>query len=647
MARFDRLRPVPSLGLALGAALLASCGSKDCPPAPAPAPGTGAATSQVAGTGAAKPAGAPTVAEAQAFMDDVEKRLLAQWISQYRIDWINNTHITDDTDALAAEASEKSMEVLTTAIKDSVRFKELQGMSPELARKFHLLRAAATLPSPGDDKARKELAELAVKLNSTYGKGKYCSDKLKAWAPEGAKAGEACLAVGDLTNVLKDPKASWDQLVEAFEGWRTISIPMRADYARFVELGNQGAKELGFADVGAVWKSRYDMATDALEADIERMWQQVKPLYDQLHCYVRGKMQDAWGKDKVPDGQPIPAHLFGNMWSQQWAEIYPKVEPFPGQPSLDVTAGMKKKGLDPVAMTKIAEGFFVSLGMPPLPESFWTKSQITKPRDRDVVCHASAWSLDYKDDLRIKMCTEVNEDDLVTLHHELGHNYYQRAYNQQPLLFQDGANDGFHEAIGDTIALSITPEYLVKQGILASATRNDKADINILMQRALDKVAFLPFGLMIDKWRWDVFAGKITPEQYNEAWWALVRQYQGLTPPSPRDEQFFDPGAKFHVPGNTPYLRYFLAHIYQFQFHRALCKAAGHTGPLHTCSIYGSKEAGAKFEAMLKMGISKPWPEAMAAVTGETAGDASALLEYFAPLQKWLEEQNQGKQCGW
>jgi peptidyl-dipeptidase A len=423
---------------------------------------------------------------------------------------------------------------------------------------------------------------------------------------------------------------------------------MKDDYQTFVQLGNEGAKELGFRDVGDVWKSRYDMPTDALEADIERLWSEVKPLYEQLHCYARGKLAAKW-KGKMKNAGKMPAHVFGNMWSQTWGGIYEQVEPFPGQPSIDVTKALARKKITPKKMVEISENFFVSLGMPKLPETFWKRSMIVKPRDREVVCHASAWDLTFAGDVRIKMCTQVNEEDLVTLHHELGHVYYYLAYNQLPILFQDGANDGFHEAIGDTIALSITPGYLVDIGVLdkAAAKSNPKADMNLLMRRALDKVAFLPFGLLIDKWRWDVFAGKTPPDKYNQAWWDLVGTYQGIEAPAPRGEEHFDPGAKYHVPANTPYLRYFLAAIYQFQFHRALCKAAGHQGPLHTCSIYGNKAAGEKMWAMLQMGASKPWPEAMKAITGESKADATALLEYFKPLQDWLIEQNKGQQCGW
>jgi len=528
-----------------------------------------------------------------------------------------------------------------------VRYTSVAGIPTDAARQLTLLRRAATLPTPSDAAKRKSLSETAVGMQSTYGQGKYCSDLLKKWAPKDAKPAN-CLSLTELSKVLEDPKASWDQLVDAWSGWRTISVEMKDDYQRFVELGNDGARELGFTDVGAVWKSRYDMSTDQLEADVERLWSEVKPLYDQLHCYVRSQLATKW-KGKMGKTGTMPAHVFGNMWSQSWGGVYDAVEPFPGQPSIDVTKALARKKITPLKMTEIAEGFFVSLGMPELPDSFWKRSMITKPRDREVVCHASAWDLTLAGDVRIKMCTQVNEEDLVTLHHELGHVYYYLAYNGMPALFQDGANDGFHEAIGDTIALSITPGYLVQIGVLdkAAAKTNPRADMNLLMRRALDKVAFLPFGLMIDKWRWDVFSGKTKPDRYNTAWWELVAKYQGIAPPSPRGDEFFDPGAKYHVPANTPYLRYFLAHIYQFQFHRALCKAAGHTGPLHTCSIYGNKAAGEKMWKMLQMGASKPWPEAMAAITGESKADATALLEYFKPLQDWLVEQNKGEQCGW
>jgi peptidyl-dipeptidase A len=345
----------------------------------------------------------------------------------------------------------------------------------------------------------------------------------------------------------------------------------------------------------------------------------------------------------VPAGQPIPAHLLGNMWAQEWSAIHDLVAP-PGQGALDVTKLLQRKKLDELGMVRQAEAFFSSLGLAPLPETFWTRSMFVKPRDREVVCHASAWDVDWKDDLRIKMCIERTADDFITIHHELGHNYYQRAYKDQPVLFTSGANDGFHEALGDTLSLSVTPAYLRRIGLL---DRDVPDDLDPMLRRALDKLAFIPFGLVVDTWRFDVFAGRVKPEQYNAHWWELARRYQGLQPPVARSEADFDPGAKYHVAATVPYTRYFLALVLQFQFHRALCRDLGHQGPLHLCTIHGSALAGQKLDAMMRLGASRPWPEALRALTGEDAMDASAIIDYFKPLLDRLAAQNQGKTCGW
>ncbi|MBL9020556.1 MAG: M2 family metallopeptidase [Myxococcales bacterium] len=645
MAR-SLLSHLPSVLMVASIACSGSAPLTPSPPAPGLEPGAAPAQSASAEPGGFQPASGPaTAAEAAAFIADVDEGLRKVWVAQARADWINQNFITDDTDGLAAAAQEASMEYVTRKIKESVRYRDVQGLAPDVARKLELLRRGTVLPSPNDPKERKELAELGVAMQSTYGKGKYCSETLKKFRAKDAK--DNCLTLGDLSKILEDKKASWEEKKEAFLGWRTISVPLRKQYERFVELGNKGAKEIGQKDLGELWRDRYDMPPAALEQDIERLWQEVKPLYDELHCYARSKLRKKWGKDKIADKAPIPAHVLGNMWSQTWGYVYDDLAPYPGEASLDVTAGIKKKKVDSKGMVRIGEDFFVSLGMTKLPDTFWARSLFDKPRDREVVCHASAWDLTFNNDVRIKMCTETNEEDLITIHHELGHDYYFTYYHTLPVLFQDGANDGFHEGVGDVLALSVTPEYYVKIGLLDKAPQNPKAEMNVLMKRALDKVAFLPFGLLIDKWRWDVFAGKTPPGQYNKAWWDLVLKYQGVAPPEARTEASFDPGSKYHVPANVPYLRYFLADIYQFQFHRALCKAAGHTGPLHKCSIYGSKAAGEKLKAMLAMGASKPWPEAMKAISGETKADASAILEYFAPLRSYMKEQTKGEQCGW
>jgi peptidyl-dipeptidase A len=570
--------------------------------------------------------------------------------------WIQATYINDDTERNAAALNEDLLAFLASATKAGARFDGVEA-DPATRRALLLLKVNQTLPAPSDAARRAELAGLASRLEGLYGKGKWCGKEGGSGGTAGASGGTAgasgvaagqarCRDLGALEATLKKSRR-WDVLLEAWAGWHTVGREMRPLYARLVELANEGAREIGVKDLGDLWRSAYDMTPAEFEADTDRLWGEVKPFYDQLHCYVRAELQKRYGKAKVEDGQPIPAHLLGNMWAQQWDNLYPDLVPYRGEAPLDVDGALQAQRWDPLRMTRLGEAFFSSLGFDPLPATFWERSQLSKPRDREVVCHASAWDVTFSADLRIKMCIKPEEDDLVTIHHELGHNYYQRAYVHLPVLLQNGANDGFHEAIGDAIALSITPGYLKQVGLLKTLPRSDRGTVNVQLKQALSKVAFLPFGKLIDQWRWDVFSGKTPPERYNEAWWALKLKYQGVAPPLPRSEADFDPGAKYHVAANVPYTRYFLAHLYQFQFHKALCEAAGWKGPLHECSIYGSKAAGAKLDAMLRLGASRPWPEAYQAVTGTRQADASALLEYFAPLRAWLATQNAGRTCGW
>jgi len=581
-----------------------------------------------------KPAKRPTVANARAFLAQANSRLLDLSIRQSRADWIQQNFITFDTERIAAEFDRQFNAATTDFAARANRFRSLK-LPADLQRQLNLLRLSLPVPAPREPLAQTQLAEISARLKSEYGKGRYCPD---------GTAGK-CFSLNDLEKILAESRDP-NELLTAWTGWHAISPPMRPRYAEMVQLGNRGAHEMGFVNLGALWRSNYDMPPDQFAADVDRLWTQVRPLYESLHAYVRARLSQHYGKDVVPPTGPIPAHLLGNMWAQDWSNIYPLVAPPASDPGFDLTQILKSRTVDPQGMVRYGERFFTSLGFEPLPETFWQRSLFTKPADRDVVCHASAWSLDYKDDLRIKMCIKIDAEDFSVIHHELGHNFYQRAYNRLPYLFQNSANDGFHEAVGDAVALSVTPEYLQEIGFLDKVPP-PSGDIGLLMQRALDKVSFLPFGLLVDQWRWKVFSGEIAPENYNSAWWDLRRKYQGVAPPITRTEADFDPGAKYHVPANVPYTRYFLAAIYQFQFHRALCRAAGYTGPLHRCSIYGNKVAGDRLRKMMEMGQSRPWPEALAALSGETQLDATAILDYFAPLKQWLDAQNKDHKIGW
>jgi peptidyl-dipeptidase A len=610
---------------------------------------------------------------ADAFVARVNDEYRAMYPELSASQWLAATHIGSDTELLEAKYNERYLAQLNAWIEQAKRF-DGQAMKPETARAIALLKLMTAMPAPKDPQKLAELTQIASRMSSLYGAGSYCT---------GSGDMQQCRQIGELSAMLANNR-NYDKQLDAWQGWHTVSIPMRADYMHFVELVNQGAKEMGFADAGEMWRSGYDMKPAEIAGETDRLWNQVKPLYEQLHCYARTQLVKQYGARGEVDGGLLPAHLLGNIWQQDWSNVWDLLQPYKDAGNLDITAAlqkqyqtelareMKKAGNNPgiqqsfmaeraaqldIAkhMTERAQDFYTSLDMPKLPDNYWSRTQFIKPLDRDVVCHASAWDMNMGGDakkgegadVRTKMCIEPTEESFTTIYHELGHVYYYLAYNNLPPLFQGGANDGFHEAIGDTIVLAMTPEYLKSVGLVGEQQQSQEALINAQMRMASTKVAFLPFGLMIDRWRWGVFDGSIKPENYNRAWWELKAKYQGVAPATPRGEEFFDAGAKYHVAANTPYLRYFLANILQFQFYKGLCDAAGYKGPLYECSFYNNKAAGQKFWAMLEKGASQPWQGTLKDLTGNDKLDATPLLEYFAPLDEWLKQQNQGQTCGW
>ncbi|MEH6744080.1 M2 family metallopeptidase [Hyphomonas sp.] len=590
-------------------------------------------TAEAATEAVAQPDHAAEIAEARAFMERAEAELAAQSHIAAQAYWNQATNITPETNAAAAEAGAVSTKLAVSLANESKQF-DVSVLPADLARKMTMLRTGITIPAPSTPGAAEELSQITTNLDATYGTGKF------------TYKGEA-LNLDQLSTIIETSRDP-EELKAVWEGWRTISVPMKDDYARMVEIANEGANELGFESLDQMWLSGYDMAPEEMEAEVQRLWTQVEPLYEELHCFTRAKLNDEYGDDVQPRTGPIRADLLGNMWAQQWSSIYDVVKPDVPGPSYDLTERLQEKGYDAIKMVETGEAFFTSLGLDPLPETFWERSMIVRPEGREVVCHASAWDLDDEEDVRIKMCTEVNSEDFYTVHHELGHNFYQRAYKDQDYLYKTGAHDGFHEAIGDFVGLSITPEYLEQINLITEEEKpGADADTALLMQTALDKIAFLPFALTVDGWRWDVLSGETAPDAYNTSWWDLRLKNQGLVPPAPRPADAFDPGAKYHIPGNTPYLRYFLSYILQFQFHKAACEQAGWEGPLHRCSIYDNKEVGERFNAMLEAGASQPWPDTLEEFTGTRQMDGSAIIEYFDPLMLYLKDQNATESCGW
>ncbi|MBK6351054.1 MAG: M2 family metallopeptidase [Proteobacteria bacterium] len=570
--------------------------------------------------------------------DEFVARLNREFADIYRelnaAGWTQATYITVDTQWLSARANERFLAAFSRAVEESKQF-DGKPMSAASRRAIDLLRQGVAAPAPDDPAKRAELATILAGMEAKYGEARYCKD-----------GGKDCRDEVQLKTVLEESR-NYDELLDAWKGWHDQARGLRPDYVRFTDLANEGARTLGYKDLGAMWRSGYDMPADDFTREAARLYQQVEPLYKDLQCYARGRLAAKYGEDKVPAGKPIPAHLFGNMWAQQWDAAYDIFEPYPGVSQLDVDSALVAQNYDSVRMAKSAEAFYQSIAFPALPATFWERSMLSQPRDRNVQCHASAWHMDGKDDVRIKMCTRPTFEELQTIYHEMGHVYYYLGYKDQPFMFQNGAHDGFHEAIGDTVTLSMTPAYLAQIGLVPESKPSKEAVINQQMKMALEKIAFLPFGKMIDEWRWQVFSGQVKPENYNAAWWALREKYQGIRPPVARTEADFDPGAKYHIPGNTPYTRYFLSFILQFQFQKALCDAAGFKGPLSECSVYGNEEAGRRFAAMLAKGASQPWQDTLYELTGTRQMDGSALIEYFEPLRGWLREQNKGETCGW
>jgi peptidyl-dipeptidase A len=569
----------------------------------------------------------------ESFVRRAEEELFGLSLELQQAEWVQSTYVTTDTQALAARAYARLIQATARLVRESTAV-DRPVLSPASQRKVELLRTSLPLFAPSDPAENLELPALVAEMQAIYARGRV--------ALPGRPEPLDLEAISRLLANDRDPAL----LRAAWTGWHEIARPMRAKFTRYVELANRGVREVGFADLGELWRSKYDMAPEAFVAELHRLWEQVAPLYRSLHAYLRRRLRETYGPKEVPERGPLPAHLLGNMWGQSWEHLAPLLLTTAAEAGPDLTQILVDRGTTPRQMVEYAERFFISIGLPALPESFWSRSMLTRPRDREVVCHASAWDVDFADDLRIKMCIDITAEDFRTIHHELGHNYYQRAYAPQPFLFRDSANDGFHEAIGDTISLSVTPEYLVQVGLFERPPGAD-ADVSVLLRRALEDIAFLPFGLLVDEWRWRVFDGSISPAEYNRTWWEYRRKYQGIAPPDERGEEEFDPGAKYHVAANVPYARYFLASILHFQFHRALAREVGWDGPLHRCSIFGHREAGSRLATMLAMGASRPWPEALEALTGEPTMDARALLDYYAPLQRWLDEQNRGAPVGW
>lgn len=637
-------RRLPLL-LALSTLALAACR-----PSPAPPPGAPAATA------------APADAGAAAFLARVDAEYRRTWPETTAAQWLSTTDAGPDAQRLAELADARARARLDAWLAEAGRH-DNASLPAAQRRQLDLLWRLDTAPAPPLPAQRDQMGRLAGRLEGGYAAAAACQ-----------AATAACRPLPVLERVLADNR-DYDAQLQAWRAWHDAAAPLHAPFRAFVALANAGARHRGQPDLGALWRSGYDMPPAQLEAEVERLWKQVAPLYGQLQCYAGRRLQEAYGRRGTLPGGLLPAHLLGDMWQQDWSNAWDLLQPYPQAASPDVTDALQRRrqgrlraalaqvpagdadarflaGRDAARagaqdMARQAEAFYVSLGLPALPQSFWQRSQFVRPLERQALCEASAWDMDLAGDVRVRMCLAPNESDFLALVHEMGHLYYDLAYHAQPVLLQGGANDAFHEAVGDTAVLAMTPAWLHAAGLAGAPGEDRRATINAQMRIALSRLPRLPFALAMERWRWGVFDGTIAPAQDNRAWWALKARYQGVAPAAPRADDAFDPGAKYHVAANIPYLRYFLADVLQFQLHAALCRAAGQDGALQACSIAGNAEAGRRLQAMMARGASQPWQRTLQELTGQNDFDAAPMLEYFAPLSQWLAEQNRGRDCAW
>ncbi|NXG01256.1 ACE2 enzyme, partial [Sakesphorus luctuosus] len=584
--------------------------------------------------------------QAQKFLEEFNR--MAEDISHESsiASWHYNTNITEENAKKMNEASAKWSTFYDEASKNASSFSV--GSIEDNLIKLQIQTLQDRGSSVLSSEKYNRLGTVLSTMSTIYSTGTVC----KINDPS------ECLVLEPGLDAIMADSTDYNERLWAWEGWRAdVGRMMRPLYEEYVELENEVAKLNNYSDYGDYWRANYEAkfpkdyeySRDQLIEDVEKTFEQIKPLYQQLHAYVRHHLERVYGPKLISSTGCLPAHLLGDMWGRFWTNLYALTVPYPAKPNIDVTSAMVQKGWNAIKIFEAAEAFFTSIGLYNMTDGFWRNSMLTEPTDgRKVVCHPTAWDLG-KNDYRIKMCTKVTMDDFLTAHHEMGHIEYDMAYSAQPYLLRSGANEGFHEAVGEIMSLSAaTPEHLKSLGLLEPTFQEDEeTEINFLLKQALTIVGTMPFTYMLEKWRWMVFRGEITKQEWTKRWWEMKREIVGVVEPVPHDETYCDPAALFHVANDYSFIRYYTRTIYQFQFQEALCKAANHTGPLHKCDITNSTAAGERLRQLLALGRSKPWTEALQNVTGEKYMNATPLLHYFEPLYEWLKKNNSGRFIGW
>ncbi|CRK96558.1 CLUMA_CG009925, isoform A [Clunio marinus] len=576
------------------------------------------------------------------FLIEIDKKNSAECTLNVAAQWAFETNVNEVTQIDALAAQQRYSDYMRS-IWEQIKLIDKTSLYDEnLHRQLKLLASIGPSALPADqlDRYNRIINDMLAIYNSAticgYEQPFQCSLRLQPHLKE-----------------IMAKSRDWDELTWVWTEWRRkAGKPIRDLFEQLTDLTNEAANYNNYKDAAEYWSFQFD--TPNFRYEMEDVWKEILPLYEQLHTYVRRKLREFYGPDKINRNAPLPAHILGNMYGQSW-NILDITVPYPGRSNLDVTPAMRAQGYSPLIMFQLGEEFFTSMNMTAMPPEFWAHSIFEEPVDRPVLCQPSAWDFCNGADYRIKMCTDVTHKDFVTVHHELAHIQYFLNYHNNPKVFRDGANPGFHDAIGDAISLSITPKHLQGLGLIQKSIDDTAHEINFLFAMAMDKVVFLPYALALEQWRFDVFSKKVHKEQFNCHYWLLREKYGGIKPPVLRSELDFDPGAKYHVPANVPYMKYFFSTVFQFQLHRAMCIASKEfdpsnpSKPLHKCSIYRHHEAGHMLKKLMSKGASQPWQHTIQEVMGEGRLDGSAVREYFKPLEEWLRNENLRNQeyLGW
>lgn len=588
----------------------------------------GGSCAQVAQTAASVATTVVTQADAQAYLDSYAAEFQRLYYASAQAEWESNTRIVagDSSNAVRTKAANEAYARFVGSVANIERIRGFLTQKDRLTtiqvRQFEaMLYAAANQPQTVPDVVRRRIAAETQQTETLYGYTFMVDGK--------------AVTPNQIDSTLRSSKDIADRRAY-WEASKAVGPTLKPGIMNLRDLRNQTVQALGYPDFFTYQVSDYSMTTDEMLQMTDNLLRQIRPLYRELHTWARYELAKRYA---VPVPEQLPAHWLSNRWGQNWSDL---VSPSDG-PSPDDAF----KGKTAEWVVRSSEDFYKSLGFSALPTSFYEKSSLYPlPADASYKknTHASAWHLDLENDLRSLMSVEPNAYWWETSHHELGHIYYYVSYTRPeiPLVLRSGANRAYHEAIGSLIGLASTQRpFLVGRGLVTASAGGDGR--TQLLREALNYIVFMPWSAgVMTRFEHELYARNLPADQWNARWWELARRYQGIVPPTARGEQFADGLTKTHInddPGQ--YYDYALSFALLFQMHNHIAKNILNQDPRNT-NYYGNTGVGDFLRTLMAPGASRPWRDVLRETTGQEL-NANAMMEYFAPLYGWLQEQNRGR----